>query len=281
MHGFIILFFVFAFLVGLAVGSFLTVVVDRIATGEQIVWGRSHCPHCRKPLHWFELLPVVSFLVQGGQCRTCKNRIPYSYLVIELVTSLLFMGIAAGLFSRTVPIPEFLRSGIMPFPSAGILAASFLFYSIVVGFSVAISLYDLEHRLIPRSLILPLIVLGGGVTAIAWIGSHDTPHLVVALGTAAFAFALFWGLWFFSGGRAMGRGDADVALAIALVLGPTIAILGFLFAFWSGSLYGIVGIAARRLRFKSEIPFAPFLFGGGIGSLFLSSFILSRFPFFG
>jgi prepilin signal peptidase PulO-like enzyme (type II secretory pathway) len=97
------------------------------------------------------------------------------------------------------------------------------------------------------------------------------------------AFAVFWSLGFFSRGRGMGRGDADVAAAIGLYLEPAVAITGFLFALWLGALVGILLVAFGRFSWKSAMPFAPFLFGGALVALasarYLNPIISSLYGF--
>lgn len=269
---------------GLAVGSFLTVIIDRLHTGEQMIFGRSHCPHCRKSLQWFELLPVLSYLAQGGKCRLCKRAIPRSYPVIEISTALLFFVLGAGVISHKLPAPEFLSETLFlhtePFLGIWMYVLSFAYYGLFASLAVAISAYDFEHRLIPRFLVAPLTLIGSLKVLVVWALYSDHGQFLLSVAVAGGSFLLFWGLWFFSKGRAMGRGDADIAFAIAVYLGPSLAIIGLLFAFWSGSILGILWIAIGRLHFKSEIPFAPFLFGGALLALVLAKPMLTYLSLF-
>lgn len=265
-------------LIGAAVGSFLTVVVSRIGTGETILWGRSHCVHCKKTLRWFELLPVLSFIAQGGQCRSCGGNIPRVYLFIEAIMAFLFAAIGWAAFQGVIPPPPF-AAGATPLPHIADIDSGmkffsfyFLYYAFFAAIAVAVSFYDYLHRLIPAVLIWPLAVIGFVAHAAGAFQSHDTSRISITLIAAFAAFAAFWSLWFFSQGRAMGRGDADAALAITFAIGAKAAVLGFLLAFWIGAGFGIMAVLAGRMEWKSEIPFAPFLFLGAIIALFVSPF---------
>lgn len=205
--------------------------------------------------------------------------------MIEVVTAVIFASLGAGVLFGVVPTLDFLSQTLLfqtePALGIGTLAASFIYYAFFASFAVAISAFDFKHRLIPRSLVTPLIFIGSLKLLVTWVRFSDHGHLLFSLIVAGASFSLFWSLWFFSKGRAMGRGDADIALAIALYLGPYLAIAGLLLAFWSGSIWGILWIATGKLHFKSEIPFAPFLFGGAILALFLAEPIIGYLSLFG
>lgn len=268
----LLLFVVLGF-TGFAIGSFLTVLIRRLETGETIVWGRSRCVQCRKTLRWFELLPVLSFLAQGGQCRWCGNSIPRLYPLIELATAALLMGVGWAATQSLLPIPEFFPespAGGLDFGTLGRAITSFFYYGFFALMAVAVSFYDFEHRVIPRVLIWPLILIGFGAKVFGGFASGELTGLLFGGGVALAAFLVFWSLWFFSNGRAMGRGDADVALAIALYLEPAVAVSGFLLAFWIGAIGAILLVACSRLHWKSQLPFAPFLFGGALAAIFFS-----------
>lgn len=262
---------------GLATGSFLTVIIRRTGTRSPIVWGRSRCPKCKRTLRWFELVPVISFLLQRGRCRFCRRPVSLLYPGVELLTAFLFVALSAAVFRGLISPPPF--SGDTAAGTLGAMALWFLYYAFFAAMAIVISAYDLEHGLIPSAFVRPLFIVGAGA-ALVRLGAGGGAGEVFSLAVfAGGVFIFFWSIWFFSAGRAMGRGDADVALAIALVLGPAAALAGLLFAFWIGAILGILLVSVRRLGWSSEIPFAPFLFGGAILALFLSGAFAPLNPF--
>ena len=146
---------------------------------------------------------------------------------------------------------------------------------------MALSGYDLRHRLIPTALILPLAALGLAAHVAGAFQANDIGSLTSLVVVSIAAFGLFWGLWFFSRGQAMGRGDADVVLAIALALGPRLTLLGVLLAFWIGAILGILLVAWGRLSWKSALPFAPFLFLGASIALLAGSALMGYLSRYG
>lgn len=257
-------------LLGLLVGSFLTVVIRRVGTGITVVRGRSRCPACGHTLRWFELLPGLSFLLQGGRCRSCGRAITWFYPAVELTTAFLFVGLGWAAFRGALPPPFASGGASAALPWLGHMAVWLPYYLFFAATAVAVSFYDFERRLIPTRLIKPLLVLGLAAQGAGLIGQRGVSSLLPAVAVAGGSFLLFWSLWFFSAGRAMGRGDADVALAIGLTVGPAIGLLGLLLAFWMGAFFGILMVLAGRLEWSSRIPFAPFLFGGALVALFLA-----------
>jgi leader peptidase (prepilin peptidase) / N-methyltransferase len=142
---------VFLFVLGLLVGSFVNVLIDRLPNGENVLWGRSRCDYCKKTLRWYELIPVVSYVGQLGKCRRCHKKLSVQYPVIELITGIGF----ASLHS-------------LPF--------SILFVSLLVIFVA-----DLKYQIIPDS----MIVLG--ILGTLWTGFH----LIPAIGSFAFLYLLW------------------------------------------------------------------------------------------
>jgi leader peptidase (prepilin peptidase)/N-methyltransferase len=185
-----------AFLVGLALGSFLNVVITRLPRGEQVMAGRSRCPHCRTTLPWRDNLPLLSYLWLGGRCRSCGAPISRRYPLVELAGGIL----AAALWWR--------------FPASPVLLA----YGPFCGALLALSAIDLEHRLLPDAVTLPGVALG---LALALFLPHLT-FLEAAAGAAAGA-ALFYGIgWVYqrlTGRKGMGGGDAKLLAFIGAFLG--------------------------------------------------------------
>jgi leader peptidase (prepilin peptidase)/N-methyltransferase len=218
---------VFLFVLGLAVGSFANVLIDRLPKGESIVWGRSHCDYCKKTLRWYELIPVVSYIVQSGRCRRCHKRLSVQYPMIEFITGIGF----ASLYITNV------------YPSFYLL-----FISLLVIFVA-----DLKYQIIPDSMIVLGIVgtLGTGF------------HLVPAIGS--FAFLYF--LWILSRKRGIGFGDVKFAPLMGVLLGFPGVVFAFYVAFLTGALAAVILILGRKKTWKSKIAFGPFLVGGTVVAL--------------
>ncbi len=236
---------VFAF--GLLVGSFLNVVIYRYNTGLSPIKGRSCCFSCGKTLRWYELLPVISYLWQGRKCRSCKSVLSSQYIAVELVTAFLFTVIS-------------LRLGLQ---EVFFVPAEVLFWWVVASVLIVITVYDLRHTVIPDGLALLMGILG---LVSLYARGGGILDLAVGLVTAL----IFAGIWYFSGGRAMGLGDAKLVLGVGWLLPYERAISAILASFWLGAIIGVALLVLQRkkITMKTEIPFAPFL-AAGFFSVFL------------
>ena len=226
------------FFLGLIFGSFANVIILRLNTGESLIFKDSRCFYCSQKLQWFELIPVASFLVLRGRCRSCKSRISWQYPAVEFASGFLFLLIYV---STTTPINIW---------SLG-LATAFFWLLLVI------SVYDIRHKIIPNSLVY-LVVAIAFLSLI--VGQQLAQNLIS--GIALFSFFAF--LWWVSKGQWMGFGDAKLALAIGIFLGWPLSLVGVLVSFWVGALFGLVLIFLRRLHLKTHVPFGPFL---SIGAL--------------
>jgi leader peptidase (prepilin peptidase)/N-methyltransferase len=223
-------------LAGLAVGSFLNVVIDRLPYGKSIVFPPSHCPVCGHQLALLDLIPVLSFVFLRGRCRYCGASIPWRLAVVELATGLLFALL-------------WLHYG----PGLPLILAS-----LYTGFLIAIFGIDLEHRLVPNRLVYPAI-------ALALLAAPLTPDRGVAelLGGGALGFGLFLLIALARPGG-MGMGDVKLAAFIGLVVGLPQVLVALFVAIMLG---GVVGVALLLTRLKTRqdpIPFGPFLVTGGL-----------------
>jgi leader peptidase (prepilin peptidase)/N-methyltransferase len=231
----------FLFLFGLLIGSFLTVVAHRVPRGESVVGGRSHCPSCGAQIAAYDNVPVVSWLLLRGRARCCATPISSRYPLTELATGALFAATALVLWD-----------------DAGLIALGLAFVTMLV----AITLTDLERRIIPNKILLVGTVAGLALAAVADAGSlPERAIAAAAAGGLLFAVALAYP-------RGMGMGDVKLAAVMGLYLGRSVG-PALLIAFAAGSLFGLAliarhGTAAR----KQAVPFGPFLaFGGVIGLL--------------
>ncbi|MBA3788901.1 prepilin peptidase [Patescibacteria group bacterium] len=239
------------FFLGAIFASFTTVIAERIYTGQSWLKGRSRCNSCRRVLSVPDLVPVFSWLFSRGRCRTCKAKVPGLYVLFEVSLGVLFV------FS-------YLTLGLT------LNLVVFLAVLIVLGFIVV---YDLRHTIVPRGSSTLLIVL---CLLFAFLSLKSMSAFLWIVGIALIIGFAFFLLYVLSRGRAMGLGDAPVALALALLVGSA-AIPGLLFSFWIGAVIGIVVLVLQHggPRMGIEVPFVPFLAAG-----FLLAFFTQWNPLF-
>ena len=255
-----ILYSIFIFLFGSAIGSFLNVVVLRSPKRKSIVKNYSHCPKCKHNLNAFDLIPVWSFLFLRGRCRYCKKKISWQYPLMEAATGIIFL---AG----------FLVLGISP---------EFFFFMIYASFLIAIFVLDCTKYIIPDFLSVPAglsAFLGSIIITIADSSSpsfHLFPALFSNLGWAILiGGGFFLAQFLISKGRWVGGGDIRLGTVMGLMLGfpNIIAALGISYVI--GALWGIGLIILRRKTIKGVLPFGTFLTVSTIICLLLA-FVLSN-----
>ncbi|MBI5912827.1 prepilin peptidase [Candidatus Azambacteria bacterium] len=280
------MFLVFVF--GLVIGSFLNVVICRLAPnqncvrygtapivsraggtsspseppllsilglglaeGGSIVLDRSRCPKCGHTLSWYELVPVASFLVQRTRCRACGEKISWQYPLVELITAFLFAFIY-----------NFLPAYYHGWETAYLFA---VWSSLLVIF-----VFDLKHYIIPNKVLYPLV----GVVAVhAFFGNGFmmTPHaLFSAIGAAGFFLALYLA----SRGRWIGFGDVKFGIFMGLFLGFPLILVAFFFSYFIGAVIGSVMLMRHFKTLQSEIPFGPFLVLGTFIAYFYGNTVI-------
>lgn len=224
-----------AALLGLAVGSFLNVVISRVPQGESIASPPSHCPSCGHPLRPWENIPVISWILLGGRCSACKTEISPRYVAVELATAALF-ALAAAEFGPNLQAI-----------SAMILAA----------FAIVTLFVDIDHLLILDVVTVPVAVAGLILAAI-------DRRFVTSLEGAALGIVLFGLIYAVTRGAGLGFGDVKLAATLGLYLGFVNSIAAFATAFVIGAILAIPVLVARRRRAKDVLPLGPFLVLGSI-----------------
>lgn len=243
------------FILGAAIGSFLNVCIDRLPEGQDIVFKKSHCDYCKRTLRWYELVPIISWLILRGRSRCCQKTLSFQYPLIETVTGIGFV----VMYLVTIPVLSSIR--FIPLISSIILLASsyIVFCSLLVIFAT-----DLKDEIIPlpflltgcigaviRLLILESNSLQSGLQVSNIVFFYIIPSFVCAAG--------FFLLWFITKGRAMGDGDMFLVFLLGLVTGYPLIILTLYIAFLTGAIIGIMLILVRKKTLKSHISFGPFL----------------------
>jgi leader peptidase (prepilin peptidase)/N-methyltransferase len=229
---------------GLLLGSFLNVVIHRVPKRESVVRPRSHCPSCGTPIAGRDNVPVLSWLLLRGRCRTCAASIPVRYPLVEVATAGLFAA-AAVRFGADWALPAFL-----------------LLFAVLL----AVAVIDLQHYIVPNRIVFPTVALAVPLLVLAAALEREWGSLVRALAGAAIAFG---GLLLVNlvNPRGMGMGDVKLALVLGLFLGwlgfDHVA-LGLFLGFLLGAVIGIVLIVLRLRTRKQHVPFAPFLAAGTV-----------------
>ncbi len=225
------------FIFGLAMGSFLNVLIDRLPRGQNVISSRSRCDHCKKTLRWFELIPLLSFILQRRRCRRCHKILSWQYPVVELVTAVGFVVIA-------------IQSQAFEFPQSLALIGQWLIFSSLLVIVVA----DLKYQIIPDSMVVAGVV--GVIGSIGVIGEN----VLAALSASAFFFVL----WLITRGRGMGLGDVKFAFLMGLMVGFPHVVLASYLAFLTGAGAGVILILLGRRKLKGRIAFGPFLVLGTV-----------------
>jgi leader peptidase (prepilin peptidase)/N-methyltransferase len=236
----------FAVPFGLVIGSFLTVVIQRIPAGESIVRPRSRCPSCGTPITSRDNVPVVSWLVLRGRCRSCGVRIPVRYPLIELAT--------AGLFAAAA----------VRYDDVWLLIAAAAF----LGLLLALSLIDIEHKILPNRIVYPSLIAFPVYLVVARLAGAPIGLVDAAIGFLAYGSGLL--LVAIISPTGMGMGDVKLAALIGLVIGaidlPSVPVAAGL-AILLGGIGAVTALAMGKGR-KSAVPFGPFLAAGAALALF-------------
>ncbi len=235
------------FVLGLAAGSFLNVVTDRLPKGGSVIRPPSHCDSCGRRLKAIDLVPLASYICLKGRCRYCRAPIPRRVPVVEGITGAAFL-LLWNYYGFTIE-----------------LGLALLFASLFI----AIVVIDIEHHLIPNRLVYPAI--GLAFLAPALMPGGDMA--AAAIGGAA-GFGVLMPLAFFFPG-AMGMGDVKLAAVIGILTGFPLVFIALLTGFVIGGIAAVILLAAKRKRRKDPLPLAPFLTAGLVVTVFQGEKILT------
>lgn len=248
--------FFFLFLLGLCTGSFLNVVIYRLNHNLSPIGGRSFCPHCKRKIKWQDNLPLLSFFLLRGRCRSCHSPISWQYPLVEIATGLAFLLIGwLVLGSRSLsPLHCYI---------------SIFLNCYIVASLIAIFVSDLRYQVIPDEVVYPGMVIAllsrlrdgmapqpsaagiFNVLPVAQLGS------VLLAGLAAAAF--FWFLVLVTRGKGMGMGDVKLAGLMGFLLGFPQVLVALFLAFLTGAAVGVILVLLEKRGFGDQIPFGPFL----------------------
>jgi prepilin signal peptidase PulO-like enzyme (type II secretory pathway) len=280
------------FLIGLAIGSFLNVLVFRYFPDESLFCnvkkcnGRSKCMACDRTLRWYELIPIVSFFAQLGRCRGCKSKISWQYPLMELACGFVFL---LPYFFKTIPE----LNNIFFAQPAYFLIFNAIWILIFLSF-VAIFAIDRKFYIIPDGLNIFLAGLG---TLLVAENSFYANFSQFGKGSFLASFSMLFGarqdIWLnhfigalvalvvigsiilFTRGKGMGIGDLKFAVALGIIFGWPDIIFILAFSFITGSIFGIYLLLKRVKGLKDSVPFGPFLVLGALILMFFGQTILN------
>lgn len=248
-------------LIGLAIGSFLNVCIYRIPRNKSLILPASHCPNCKKPIKFYDNIPVLSYILLSGRCRYCAKSISVVYPIVELLTAILF-------------IFAFYKFG---------FTLSFLRAIIFISFLIVVTFIDLELQIAPFRITITGLI-AGLVTGFFIPGFFTNSLLGIGLG-GLFVF-LAWALWRYllSGlfktamgirqKEGIGWGDLPLTAMIGAFLGWRDLIVTIFIAVFAGVVIGLTLRIIKKNQPGQPIAFGPFLAFGGIVSLFFGETII-------
>lgn len=246
--------YILAGLIGLCVGSFLNVVIYRVPNSMSVSKPASHCPKCDYVLHWYDNIPVLSYLMLGGKCRKCKEHISIRYTLVELFNMLLWL-LSVYLFYEVSLI----------YCIISMIASSLL---------ICVFFIDLEHMLIFNRFSISIAILG----LIAMFFDNYTnilDHILGGvIGGLAFVLLYFSCIWILKK-EGFGWGDVKLVAAVGLLLGWQKLLFAMIIASVVGSIVLLIIKAIQKDEEGKEYPFAPFIVAGVLVSMFVGSNVIA------
>ena len=222
-------------LIGLCVGSFLNVCIHRIPLKQSVVWPASRCPGCGHQLAWFDNIPVASYLVLRGRCRTCGLPISMRYPIVEALTAAIFLW-------------HWMVFG----PTPLLLVRLGFACALIVLFAI-----DLDHQILPDVITLPGIAIG---FVCSWF---MPPGPLMSLAGIVLGGGLLWAIaeaWFWLRKvEAMGFGDVKMLAMVGALLGAKLVMVTFVLSSMAGGILGVLLIASRRADMATRVPFGTML----------------------
>ncbi|MCI7043120.1 MAG: prepilin peptidase [Lachnospiraceae bacterium] len=248
-----IILYIMIFLIGISIGSFLNVCIYRIPKKEDIVFERSHCMSCGNVLKWYELIPLFSFLVQGGKCRNCKTKLSVQYPLIELLNGLIYVWI-------------FMAKGFQPESILFCICASVL---------IVISVIDWRTYEIPFGCNIIIGILG--IVRVFLNLAHWYDYVIGFFAVSGLFLIIYW----ITKGRGIGGGDIKLMAAAGLLLGWQNILLALMIGSIAGS---VIHLTLMKVQGKDRVLafgpylafgiFAAMLYGNEIITWYLSMFNL-------
>lgn len=233
---------------GICIGSFLNVCIYRIPRKEDIVFTPSHCFNCGSKIKWYDLIPVISYIILKGKCRHCKENISIQYPIIELSNGAAYMGIYC-IYGLSVEM---------------------VLYSALYSALLVISLIDYKHYIIPNGLVVFIGFLG--IINLVFDYNNWMTYLIGFFAVSIFLFIIA----VVTGGK-MGGGDIKLMAVAGFLLGWQKIILALMIGSIVGAIIGLVLIRMKVIKREQQVPFGPFLAFGIMLAAILGSNIIQLY----
>ncbi|MEK7673739.1 MAG: prepilin peptidase [Patescibacteria group bacterium] len=270
------------FIFGLFLGSFLNNVALRLENDESFIFSRSKCPKCKKKLKWYNLIPLLSYIIQLGKCSSCREKISIRYPLTEIFAGIFTFGLAKVIF--TIYNFHLLSSFII-----------FLYYLSFISAFFVLALIDFKTKYISEKLIYFMVAVWlifqaifyfVPVLKIAFIGAWSeffeqflkfpNSEFIGQIFTAFIAALPFLFLFAITLGWGVGLGDSKVAFVMGLFFKPGDFFLSLVMAIFLGGIVGVI-ILLKTQKFKQEIPYVPFLFAGTLVAMFWGEMLITNY----
>jgi leader peptidase (prepilin peptidase)/N-methyltransferase len=242
------IYYIIVVIAGLAVGSFLNVLVLRFDQFETILVTRSRCPHCKKEIKWYDLVPFVSYIYLGAKCRYCQKPISIQYPIVEGLTGLVF-GLIYWKFG---------------------LSWSALLLAFSSSLLIAVATYDILNYEMPDVLSYLALIFGLGFVLV----NLSSQRMLTWSNFTSYVYAFLVGGGFLallvtiSREKWMGAGDIVIGATMGILVGWPNILLGLFAAFVAGSIIGLVLLALKKKTIKDAVPFGLFLVLGTFVAVF-------------
>jgi len=261
------LIYLFIFIFGAIIGSFLNVVILRLRANKNFIKGSSRCPRCDHVLSWKENIPLLSFVILCGRCKNCQKKIAWQYPVVELATGALFLVSFIFISQHSL----FLYSSII----------LLLYYFIIISFLIIIFVYDLKYYLILDKIVFPavaIVFLFQGL--LDMLKNNFSPSLLIThysllLFSAIIISGFFLLQYLISKGKWIGGGDIRLGFLMGLILGWPMCLVGLFLAYLLGLLVGLPLLILGQKKMSSQIPFGTFLTAATLLTMFFGEKILN------
>lgn len=224
------------FLYGAIIGSFLNVCIYRIPRKKSIAFPSSHCPSCGTNLKWYELAPIFSFILKKGKCKYCGKKISHDYLIVELLNPIIYLII-------------YVNTG---------FTLELFFYATIFSLLIIIAFIDIDHMIIPDSLVIYILSLTIIYKLVSYILYSKSPEILNSVGGLVFSSLLFIIIIIVSKGG-MGGGDVTLIGVLGFILGVKRIFLTIFLSFILGAIISIALLIVKVKGKKDPIPFGPFI----------------------